>query len=255
MWAVFMASLLALAVPASAGYPNGSPGGNLSGYAQTGTTYTSVAAKWRVPSVTFGTSTSFNSNLQWIGINGLSGDDRGGMIQGGTGQDIVAVTGVVGYYGWYANADGGVQKLSSVSFPVRPDDVMSGSVTCVENCTPNSNAVWNFVLQDLTQDWTFSQKLTIRGTMHSADIIEEVTSNGSGGSYTWPNFGTVAFTDVMINDGAPIFSTVDELYSSNATATSNPSDPNDTADGFNVCWGTRANYTPCPATTNSAIPQ
>jgi hypothetical protein len=249
---ILVTALLASALSAHAGYPNGAPGGNLSGYAQTGAIYTSVAAKWRVPVVSFGADTSFNSNLQWIGVTGLAANagDIGGIIQGGTGQDIAASTGDVSYYGWYASADGGVQKISCLRYPVRPGDVMSGSVSCTADCMPSTKATWSFVLQDLTQNWTFTQVHSISGAMHSTEVIEEATSNGVGSSYVWPNFGTVVLMNVTIDDGEPMLSTLDESYSDNVTATSNPSDPNDAGDGFNVSWGMPGTYTVCATTTS-----
>jgi len=230
----------------AAARPNGTEAGNLSGYAQTGSAYTSVSAKWHVPGVTFGAVISFTSNLQWIGINGLSGET--GVIQGGTGQDIAGDSGVVSYYGWYANAAGGVQTIPADRYPVEPGDVMAASLSCSADCTPGERATWLFVLQDLTRNWTFNQTLRIRSEMKSAEVIEEATSDGNGHTFPWPDYGMITFTDVTTNGVRQNLARSQPLYSSDVTGTSNPSNPNGAGNGFTVCWGPPGEFADCPVT-------
>ncbi len=68
---------------------------NWSGYAVTGSGYTTVSGSWRVPSVAATKKNTYSAT--WVGIDGFS---NGSLIQAGTGQDwvggVAAVFRVVG---------------------------------------------------------------------------------------------------------------------------------------------------------------
>jgi Peptidase A4 family len=133
------------------------------GYAAIGSTYTSVSAKFMVPTITCTASTSGASLAIWVGLDGISSTSA--EQSGVTGE---CEDGKSDYSGWYQAA-----PLAPVIFsnPVKPGDSMTASVTYT---APD---VYQFVLTDSTLGWskTTTKDLT-GGPRSSAEVIVEPSS-------------------------------------------------------------------------------
>lgn len=155
---------------------------NWSGYAAIKGRYTSVSASWTVPTVTC-SSTAYSSF--WVG---LDGDGSSTVEQTGTDSDCQGRTPT--YYAWYEMYPSYPVNLSK---PVHPGDAMSASVTS------GSNSSFKLVISDSTQGWTFQTTKTLRSAkLASAEVIAEAPSSISG-VLPLANFGTVQFSNAMVN--------------------------------------------------------
>jgi hypothetical protein len=155
---------------------------NWSGYAVTGSKYTSVSASWTEPSVSC-SGTAYSSF--WVG---LDGDTSNSVEQTGTDADCSGST--PQYYAWYEMYPKYPVNLKGT---VKPGDHLSASVT--------TDGKGNFVLAitDSTQGWTNTTNAKLRGAaLASAEVIAEAPSSRSG-VLPLANFGTVNFTSAMAN--------------------------------------------------------
>ena len=87
---------------------------NWSGYAATGTTYSSVTAKWIVPAVTASRKATYSSD--WVGIDGFNNSD---LIQTGTESDYY--NGSAHYAAWWEILPASETVIPSIT--VKPGDV------------------------------------------------------------------------------------------------------------------------------------
>jgi hypothetical protein len=187
--ALTVAAVVAAAVPAfAAGSPasgqrfdpnhkiTNSTSTNWSGYAATGTTFTSIASSWKEPTVICGAGETSYSSF-WVGLDGYSSNT---VEQ--TGTDADCSSGVPQYYAWYEMYPKYPSNISSV----QPGDAMSASVT--------TDGVGRFTLtiSDAGR-WTFSttQRLN-HASLSSAEVIAEAPSS-RGGVLPLANFGSVSF--------------------------------------------------------------
>jgi hypothetical protein len=161
---------------------------NWSGYAATGSTYTSVSASWVQPTGSCTSATRYSSF--WVGLDGYSSNS---VEQDGTDTDCSSGRPV--YYGWYE-----MYPKPSFSFgsTVKAGDTMSASVTYT-----GSNA-YKLVLSDATQGWSVSTTKTLSGAPRSSAevIIEAPCCTGSGGILPLANFGTVHLSNSIVNGSA-----------------------------------------------------
>ena len=155
---------------------------NWSGYAVTGSKYTSVSASWTEPS---GRCSGTAYSSFWVG---LDGDTSNSVEQTGTDADCSGST--PQYYAWYEMYPKYPVNLKGT---VKPGDHLSASVT--------TDGKGNFVLTiaDSTQGWTNTTNAKLRGAaLASAEVIAEAPSSRSG-VLPLANFGTVNFTSAMAN--------------------------------------------------------
>lgn len=156
---------------------------NWSGYAVTGSRYTSVSAAWTEPSVTCSGTTAYSSF--WVG---LDGDTSNTVEQTGTDADCSGST--PQYYAWYEMYPKFPTNLSN---PVQPGDALSASVT--------TDGVGRFTLTiaDSTQHWTFTTTQRLKSaSLASAEVIAEAPSSRSG-VLPLADFGTVSFGSSTAN--------------------------------------------------------
>jgi len=161
---------------------------NWSGYAATGSTYTSVSASWVQPTGSCTSATRYSSF--WVGLDGYNSNS---VEQDGTDTDCSGGRPV--YYGWYE-----MYPNPSFSFgnTVRAGDTMSASVTYTATNT------YKLVLSDATQGWSVSTTQTLSGApRNSAEVIIEAPccTNG-GGILPLANFGTVHLSNSVANGSA-----------------------------------------------------
>jgi hypothetical protein len=159
---------------------------NWSGYAATGSRFTSVSAAWTQPAVTCTAQNTFSSF--WVG---LDGDGTQSVEQ--TGSEADCANGAAAYSGWFEMFPAAPVFYNN---PVKPGDAMSASVTTAGNGT------FTLTLTDQTQGWNqVTTQTSATAQLGSAEIIAEAPSGATVEPLS--NFGTVNFSAATAN-GAPI---------------------------------------------------
>ena len=193
---------------------------NWSGYAATGSTYTSVSTTYVQPSLSCsgrsGTYAAF-----WVGLDGYS-------------SSTVEQTGTMGYcsgstaeyVGWYEMYPQGSNDYTNT---VRAGD------TIYESVTFTGTDVYTLVLQDKTRSWTKTKVVDATGDARSsAEVIAEAPY--SGGVLPLADFGTVTFDSSLV-DGSNLSSfspTAINMVSSSGTAEATTSAFS--GDNFSITW-------------------
>jgi hypothetical protein len=171
-------------------------GGNWSGLVATGGTYTSTSVSWTEP-----TSVTCNSSndlmAPWVGIDGYG---TSSVEQTGVATDCSSGSPVdEGWYEMYPDAPVYYDN------PVSPGDSISASVTT------DGDGNYTLTLTDNTAGWTQTTPGSYQGQNASAEaIIESPTAS-------YPDFGSVAFTDFTINGQAADSTDPVALDASNAS--------------------------------------
>jgi hypothetical protein len=224
---VIAAALSATAGGASPGLRHGrvnlithSTSTNWSGYAVTGSRFTSVSSSWTEPTATC-SATAYSSF--WVG---LDGDTSNSVEQTGTDADCSGKT--PEYYAWYEMYPKYPVNFSNT---VRPGDHMSASVTT------NDGGSFTLTISDSTQGWTKTTTARLKSAkLASAEVIAEAPSSSSG-VLPLANFGTVSFSGASAN-GALLTSTTSNIdpitMSSGSTVKAQPSSISSGA--FSVAW-------------------
>jgi hypothetical protein len=224
---VIAAALSATAGGASPGLRHGrvnlithSTSTNWSGYAVTGSRFTSVSSSWTEPTATC-SATAYSSF--WVG---LDGDTSNSVEQTGTDADCSGKT--PQYYAWYE-----MYPKYPVNFnnTVRPGDRLSASVTT------NGSGSFTLTISDSTQGWTKTTTARLKSAkLASAEVIAEAPSSSSG-VLPLADFGTVSFSGASAN-GALLTSTTPHIdpitMSSGSTVKAQPSSISSGA--FSVAW-------------------
>ncbi|HWG01037.1 MAG TPA: G1 family glutamic endopeptidase [Trebonia sp.] len=162
---------------------------NWSGYAADGGTYTSVSAKWKEPTGSCsGSGTKYSSF--WVGLDGYSSQS---VEQTGTDTDCSG--GRPQYYGWYE-----MYPNPSYSFghSISAGDTINASVVY-----QGSNS-YKLTLSDTTKGWSVNTTKTLSGAPRSSAevIIEAPCCTNSGGPLPLADFGTVNFSNSLVNGSA-----------------------------------------------------
>ena len=162
---------------------------NWAGYTATGETYTSVSARWTVPTASCGTfpaGDAGSSSATWVG---LDGDTNIPVEQIGTDSNCVAYAGE--YHAWWEMAPGGPTIIGDLGLtnddPVSPGDVMSASVTATS--TPGT---YTLTIEDLSRGWSYT---TTQSNPAAAGTSAECIAEQPGdGGLPLTNFGSVTFS-------------------------------------------------------------
>src|SRR3954470_7555268 len=155
---------------------------NWSGYAVTGSRFTSVSSSWTEPTVRC-SGTAYSSF--WVG---LDGDTSNTVEQTGTDADCSGSTPV--YYAWYEMYP---KFPTNLSTPVSPGDAMSASVTT------DGRGGFTLTISDTTQHWSVTKSARLKSAaLASAEVIAEAPSSRSG-VLPLANFGTVNFSGATAN--------------------------------------------------------
>jgi hypothetical protein len=196
---------------------------NWSGYAITGSTYSSISGQWTVPAVAASRKATYSSN--WIGIDGYSNSD---LIQTGTESDYY--NGSAHYDAWWEILPAAETVIPSIS--VKPGDTIKATIT------KGSGSTWTITISDGSQSFTTNQTYT--GPQTSAEWIEEAPSIG-GRVAPLANFGTATFDPGTVNGGNPLLTASESgaMVQKNVQVAT-PSDPDNDTDGFNVAYGSSA---------------
>jgi Peptidase A4 family len=193
---------------------------NWSGYAVTGSHFTSVSASWTQPTVSC-SGTAYSSF--WVG---LDGDTSNTVEQTGTDADCSGST--PQYYAWYEMYPKFPVNLRGT---VRPGDKLSATVST------DGRGGFTLTITDATQGWTNTTNARLKNAkLASAEVIAEAPS-GSGGVLPLANFGTVGFTNAQANGALLTSSTpnIDPItMQSGSTVKAQPGSINSGA--FSVTW-------------------
>jgi hypothetical protein len=193
---------------------------NWSGYAVTGSRFTSVSSSWTEPTATC-SATAYSSF--WVG---LDGDTSNTVEQTGTDADCSGRT--PQYYAWYEMYPKYPVNFSNT---VRPGDHMSASVTT------NGSGSFTLTISDSTQGWSRTVSARLKSAkLASAEVIAEAPSSNSG-VLPLANFGTVSFTGAKANGALLTSSTpnIDPItMQSGSTVKAQPSSIS--SGSFSVAW-------------------
>ena len=152
---------------------------NWSGYAVTGTSFTSAEGSWTVPTATC-TSGDLYASF-WVGLDGYSSTT---VEQTGTDSDCVGRN--PSYYAWYEFYPHPSFQITSLS--IKPGDQMSAKVVY-------SGSTFTITIKDVTTGKSYTKGSTVRGAKRSSAewIAEAPCCTGSGGILPLADFGTVLF--------------------------------------------------------------
>ena len=153
---------------------------NWSGYAVTGSSFTSSKASWVVPTVTCSKTPNTYAAF-WTGLDGWTSDT---VEQTGTDSDCDGTT--PSYYAWYEFYPNPSYLISSVK--VAPGDKMSASVTY-------SGSEFTITITNETTGKSYSKSAKVSGAKRSSAewIAEAPCCTNSGGILPLSDFGTVDF--------------------------------------------------------------
>ena len=155
---------------------------NWSGYAATGSTYTSVTTTFTEPAVTCTSGDQYSSF--WVGLDGYSSNS---VEQTGTEADCVGST--AEYSAWYEMYP---KYPVTYSNTVKPGDVITESVTF------SGTKTYTMTITDSTEGWTKTTSASsARDARSSAEVIAEAPY--SGGVLPLADFGKVSFSNSTVN--------------------------------------------------------
>jgi hypothetical protein len=203
---------------------------NWSGYAISGTGFTSTTGQWTVPTVSAPKrkkAQQFSST--WVGIDGfMPGDDD--LIQAGTEQDWFKGQSV--YQAWWEILPAAETPITTIA--VHPGDTMTVSIT---QGVPD----WTITVTDQTNGQTFTTHQIYSGPMTSVEWIQEAPTVGRHIA-TLAHDSTVDFDHGTVNGGSPglVSGNSGQMVKRGGRTISIPSTPNPAQDGFAVAYGSVA---------------
>jgi Peptidase A4 family len=155
---------------------------NWSGYAATGSTYTSVSTTFTQPSVDCSKGDGYSSF--WVGLDGYSSNT---VEQTGTEADCSS--GAASYYAWYEMYP---------KFPVNYADPVKPGDSITESVTFSGSSSFTLKLVDSTEGWSQSVTKKLNNAKRSsAEVIAEAPY--SGGVLPLADFGKVSFGNSLVN--------------------------------------------------------
>ena len=200
--------------------------GNWSGYADTGSGYSTVTGKWTEPSASC-TSTESLAAF-WVGIDGYS---SGSVEQDGT--LIECYGGTAYYYTWWEMYP--TNDIQVVGDTLRPGDSISASVV-------RSGTSYTLAVTDSSRSGdSFSTKQSCSCANSSAEWIAEAPS-GSNGVYPLSHFSTFNLSSATVKttsaSGTISSFTDDEItmVDSSGRVEAQPGALNGSGNAFSVTW-------------------
>ena len=173
------------------------------GFASTGPTVTSVTGSWVQPTVTC-PAKKLQQSAFWVGIDGFSSGDPT-VQQIGTDADctkkVKKVPAGPVHYAWFEMYPASLVVLSPATYPVKPGDVLTASVTAV-------GSIYTLALADAGH-WVFSTTEVAATPLplnSSAEWITEAPTSCVGTSckaVPLADFGSVSFSGATVN-GLPV---------------------------------------------------
>jgi hypothetical protein len=197
---------------------------NWSGYAVSGSDYSSATAQWVVQAVSRSSKPTYSS--EWVGIDGFNNSS---LIQTGTESDYY--NGAAHYDAWWEILPAAETTIPSIA--VSPGDHMSAKIT------KGSGSSWTITISDTSRDESFSTVQTYTGPQTSAEWIEEAPTVG-GRIAPLANYGQTTFDAGTVNTINPGLTASDGgVMIQKGVQVSTPSTPDSDTDGFNTAYGAR----------------
>jgi hypothetical protein len=198
---------------------------NWSGYALSGSGYSSVTAQWVVQPVSPSRKATYSS--EWVGIDGYNNSS---LIQTGTESDYY--NGAGHYDAWWEILPAAETVIPSIA--VSPGDHMSAKIA------KGSGSSWTIMISDTSRSESFSTVQTYTGPQTSAEWIEEAPTVG-GRVAPLANYGQTTFDPGTVNGINPGLSASDGgVMIQKGIQVSTPSNPDTDTDGFNMAYGAAA---------------
>lgn len=195
---------------------------NWSGYAKTGTGFTTITGTWTVPAAASTRTATFSSN--WIGIDGFNNSS---LIQTGTESDYYNHS--AHYTVWWEILPAAETPIASMS--VSPGDTVTASIT------HQSGSTWVISIKDLKTGKSFTTSQSYTGPQTSAEWIEEAPTVG-GRIAPLAHYGSSTFDPGTVNGGNPGLKASDGgAMIQNRVQVSTPSLPDTDTDGFTMAYG------------------
>ena len=165
--------------------------GNWSGYAVTGSTFTTATATWVQPKASCTSSDGETDMSPWVGLDGYSSST---VEQTGTSADCDGSS--VDYYAWYEMYPA---NYVTINHTVAAGDSFTGTVT------HTSGTSYKLTLTDNTEDWTYSVTKKLSADDSSAEAVLEMAADNL------TKFTTDPFTSFTV-DGESIGSYTSSTY-------------------------------------------
>jgi hypothetical protein len=198
---------------------------NWSGYALSGSVYSSVTAQWVVQGVSPSRRATFSS--EWTGIDGFN---NGNLIQAGTESDYY--NGAAHYDAWWEILPAAETVIPSIA--VSPGDHMSATIS------KGSGSSWTITINDTSRNESFSTVRTYTGPQTSAEWVEEAPTVG-GHIAPLASYGQATFDPGTVNGINPRLTAADGgVMIQKGIQVSSPSGPDTDTDGFTMAYGARA---------------
>jgi hypothetical protein len=152
---------------------------NWSGYAVTGTSFTSAKASWIVPTATCSSGDQYAAF--WVGLDGYTSTT---VEQTGTDSDCDGSR--PSYYAWYEFYPNPSFNISSLT--IKPGDHMSASVVY-------NGSEFTITIEDVTTGKSYTKSSKVSGASRSSAewIAEAPCCTSRGGILPLADFGTVLF--------------------------------------------------------------
>jgi Peptidase A4 family len=161
---------------------------NWSGYAVSGSTYTTVSASWVQPRVTCTSGTQLAGF--WVGLDGF----RNQTVEQ-TGDADVCKGARATYHAWYELFPKAPHNYSN---PVKPGDHISASVTY------KGGGRYTLKISDATQRWSHMAHVSAHGAARASAevIIEAPCCTSQGNPLPLAHFAKVTFTKATVDGSA-----------------------------------------------------
>ena len=205
---------------------------NWSGYAISGSGFTSISGSWTVPTVRAPLKKAQRRRSQysgtWVGIDGFTSCGRSGgcLIQAGTEQDYLR--GQTFYQAWWEVLPAAETPIASIT--VHPGDSMTVTIT-------QGSPTWTITVSDNTTHQSFTTHQSYSGPRTSVEWIQEApTVNRRIANLA--NDSTFSFDLATVN-GSPahLVSADSGVMFKGRSQISTPSVPDADQDGFSVAYG------------------
>lgn len=200
--------------------------GNWSGYADTGSGYSTVTGKWTEPSATCTSTTSLAAF--WVGIDGFNSSS---VEQDGT--LIECSGGTAFYYTWWEMYPS--NAIQVVGSTLRPGDSITASVV-------RSGSSYTLKVTDSSRSGdSFSTTQSCSCSNSSAEWIAEAPS-GSNGVFPLPHFSTFSLNSATVattSKSGTISSFTDDeitMVDSSGNVEAQPGALNSSGNAFSVTW-------------------
>ncbi|TMC50032.1 MAG: hypothetical protein E6J14_06635 [Chloroflexi bacterium] len=217
---------------------------NWSGYAVTGTTYSSVTGGWTVPTVSATSGATYSS--AWVGIDGFGNTS---LIQTGTEQDYYG--GAAHYAAWWEILPASVTFIPACSVSVTTNCITVSHGDTMAASISKGVSGWSITLTDSSNGNSFTTTgLAYAGPGTSAEWIVEAPTVG-GRLATLARYGSTVFDHGTANGASPALVKADggvmiQRHGSVSTPSSPDSPESDASasDGFAIAYGSSAPAAP-----------